>query len=268
MLRRIFSALILIPITLLAVFYAPPLLYLAILGILGSICLHEYFHLTRRMGFRGQPWFGHPCLWFLLIGLHEQWLPADLACAIVVLGAFLAAMWRRDPMKDRAAGLMSNLLGIFYLAAGFYSALAVRFDFGARAGLEWTIVLLASVWAGDTAALLGGKSLGRTRFAPRLSPNKTNEGAVCGLLAGIGAAILLQQSIFPGISLPHVFIASLLIGIFGQLGDLAESMLKRAAETKESSHLIPGHGGVLDRVDSLLFAFPVLYLLLQLLHSA
>jgi phosphatidate cytidylyltransferase len=267
MILRVLSAMVLIPITLLAVWYAPPLLYLAILGILGSLCLHEYFHLTRQLGFRGQPWFGHAGLWFFLIGMHESRLPASLVCALVLLAAFLSAMWRRDSMKDRVTGMMSNLLGIFYLGAGLYSAQAVRFNFGARQGLEWTVVLLAAVWMGDTAALLGGKSLGRTPFAPRLSPNKTNEGAVCGLIAGMAAAALVQRFLFAGLPLLHVFAASLLIGVFAQLGDLAESMLKRAAETKESSHLIPGHGGVLDRMDSLLFAFPVLYLVLQLLYS-
>jgi phosphatidate cytidylyltransferase len=183
--------------------------------------------------------------------------------ASVVAAAFLAAMWRQDPIKDRVLGLMANLLGIFYLTYSLLSAYAVRFSFGEHVGLEWTLTLLVVIWTGDTAALLAGRSFGRTPIAAQLSPKKTNEGAVAGLLAGLAAAALLRYGFFTDLPWPHVLASSLLIGLFGQLGDLAESMLKRAAEVKESSNLIPGHGGVLDRIDSLLFAFPVLCLYLQ-----
>ncbi len=142
----------------------------------------------------------------------------------------------------------------------------MRFTFGPRAGLAWTFILLAVIWAGDTAALFAGRSFGRTPFARHLSPKKTNEGAVAGILAGVLAAVLMRQFFFAELLLRDVVVASILMGAFGQLGDLAESMLKRAGEVKESSHLIPGHGGVLDRIDSLLFAFPVLWLYLQLVQ--
>jgi phosphatidate cytidylyltransferase len=109
--------------------------------------------------------------------------------------------------------------------------------------------------------------MGRTLFAPQMSPKKTNEGAAGGLVAGVAAGLLLQVFAFPELPRFHVATLSLLLGMFGQLGDLAESMLKRAAQVKDSSQLIPGHGGVLDRVDSLLFAFPVLYLYLSRLYG-
>jgi phosphatidate cytidylyltransferase len=176
-------------------------------------------------------------------------------------------MWRRDSIRDRVTGMMANLLGIFYLGFCLFPAFAVRYTFGARVGLEWTLTLLAVTWMGDTAAFLAGKGFGRTRLAPMLSPNKTNEGAVAGLLIGLLVALLLRRFLFADLPLRHVVLASLLIGIFGQLGDLAESMLKRAAGVKESSNLIPGHGGMLDRIDSLLFAFPILYLYLQQIYS-
>ncbi len=177
-----------------------------------------------------------------------------------MLAAFLSAMWRsKQPIRERTLALMSELFGIFYLALFLYSALPVRYDFGNKAGLHWTLILLAVIWTGDTVALVIGKTLGRSPFAPILSPKKTNEGAVAGLLGGIAIAAALQHFLFPDLLLRHVVVASVLLGIFGQLGDLAESMLKRAAEVKDSSHLIPGHGGILDRMDSLLFAFPVMY---------
>jgi phosphatidate cytidylyltransferase len=268
MLPRILSAIVLIPLTLAVVFLAPPDVYLASLGIVGSLCLYEYFGLMKKMGVRGQPWFGYAGFWMLLVGFRLTWIPTATLNVVLILAAFLAAMWRKDSMRDRVLGMMVNLLGIFYLALCLFPAFAVRFRFGEHLGLEWTITLFAVIWAGDTAALFAGKRFGRTPFAPRLSPKKTNEGAAAGLLAGIGVAVLLQQLLFTDLPLAHTMAISLLAGLFGQLGDLAESMLKRAAEAKESSNLIPGHGGVLDRIDSLLFAFPVVYVYLQQIYPA
>jgi len=267
MLLRILSAVVLIPVALAAVFFAPPDLYLAALGVIGSLCLFEYFQIMARLGARAQPWFGYAGFWILLAGLRLAWLPAATLFSCLLLAAFLAAMWRRDPIRDRVSGMMVNLLGIMYLGFSLYAAYIVRFAFGPHAGLEWTLLVLAVTWAGDTGALLGGKWFGRTQFAPKLSPHKTNEGAVFGLLAGVLAAVILHYLFFADLPLGQLIPAALLTGVFGQLGDLAESMLKRAAEVKESGHLIPGHGGLLDRIDSLLFAFPALCLYLQLIHS-
>jgi phosphatidate cytidylyltransferase len=267
MLMRIVSACVLVPITLAVVFFAPPLLYLAILGIIGSLCLNEYFQIMEKSGWRGQPWFGYAAFWLLLFGLWWLKIPPVVLFTGLSTTAFLASMWRRVPIRERVQGLMVDLVGVLYLTLSFFSAQSVRFSFGVRAGLEWTITLLAVTWVGDTAALFAGKAFGRTPFARLLSPKKTWEGALGGLLAGMGAGLLLHHFFFTSLALHHVLAASLLICVSGQLGDLAESMLKRAAEVKESSHLIPGHGGVLDRVDSLLFAFPVLYIYLQQIYS-
>jgi phosphatidate cytidylyltransferase len=260
---RIISACVLIPLTLTVVFFAPPILYLAILLVLGCFCLYEYFKIMDGSGWHGQPWFGYSAFCLLLSALAMSKIPAASLFAGLSMAAFLAATWRRKPMRERVLGLMVNLLGVLYLALPLYSALSVRFDFGARPGVAWTIILLGVIWTGDTAALCTGKLMGRTPLAPLLSPKKTCEGAVGGLLAGVCAALLLRHFFFHDLAPNHVIAVALIAGVFGQLGDLAESMLKRAAEVKESSHLIPGHGGVLDRVDSLLFAFPALYLYLR-----
>ncbi len=268
MLLRIASAVVLVPAVLAVVVYAAPVWFLVALGILGTLCLHEYFVLVRLTGLRAQPWFGYAAYWILLAGFQVKSLPPVAILSAVLLAGFLAAMWRRDALRDRVLGLMANLLGVFYLTFLLYSAFALRFEFGDRLGLHWFLILLATIWVGDSAALVVGKTIGRSRFAPLISPKKTNEGAVGGLLAGAAASILLQHFFLTDLPLRHVVVASLLMGAFGQLGDLAESLLKRAAEVKDSSNLIPGHGGVLDRIDSVLFAFPVLYLYLLRLYSA
>jgi phosphatidate cytidylyltransferase len=187
---------------------------------------------------------------------------------VILIAALLAALWRRrSTLREKTEGLMANLLGIFYLGFLLYPAVALRFDFGETTGLHWMIALLLTLWAGDSAALAVGKRFGRTPFAPQVSPKKTNEGAVGGLLAGILTGVVLQHFLFQDLPLRHVVAVAFLTGIAGQLGDLAESMLKRAAEIKDSSRIIPGHGGALDRIDSLLFGFPVLYLYLLGLYS-
>jgi phosphatidate cytidylyltransferase len=169
-------------------------------------------------------------------------------------------------MRERALGMMATFFGILYLALTLISALRIRFAFGNAIGLEWMLLLFAVVWIGDTAAMFGGKAFGRTPLAPLISPKKTNEGAIAGLLGSIAAAFILQCSLFTDLPRLHVLGASFLMAVSAQLGDLAESLLKRAAGTKDSSRLIPGHGGVLDRVDGLLFAFPVLYIYLLFLY--
>ena len=267
MAARILSAAVLGPVVVLLVVYSPPLLYLICVGAVGTLSLFEYFRMMRSMGLRVHPSFGYPAFWVLFACLHESGLPAAAVSAAVVMAGFLSAMWRRQSLRDRAAGLMADLLGVFYLAFCLYPAVVLRFDFGEKLGLHWTILLLTVIWVGDCMALVVGKTMGRTAFARQISPNKTNEGAVGGLLAGVVAAALLQHFWCTDLPLPHVIAAAFLMGAFGQLGDLAESMLKRAAEVKDSSSIIPGHGGVLDRIDSLLFAFPVLYLYLLKLYS-
>ena len=265
---RILSAIILIPAAILIVIFATPALYLIAIGIVGTICLYEYFGLVRSMGIRAQPWFACLVFWILLIAFRQGKYPGSVLVTLVLLVAFLSAMWRyRQPIRERALSLMAELLGILYITLFLYPAIPVRYDFGGKTGLQWTLVLLLVIWMNDTAALVAGKTIGKTPFAPALSPKKTWEGAIAGLLVGTGIAAAIRPLLFPDLPMVAVVIASVLVGISGQLGDLAESMLKRAAEVKDSSHIIPGHGGVLDRMDSLLFAIPVLYFYLLVLYQ-
>jgi phosphatidate cytidylyltransferase len=259
-----------VPIALLAVIYAKPLYFLIGIGVIGTACLYEYFRIVRAMGIHVQPLSGYPAFWALLFlfAFRPSRFPIPVSIGILVLLLFLFAMWRyRLSVRQRAMALMAELLGVLYFSLFLSPALQIRFEFGNSTGLHWMFILLFVIWAGDTFALLVGKKFGKTKFAAVLSPKKTNEGALAGLLAGIGIAALIQHLFFQDLPLHHVLIAAALLGIFGQLGDLAESMLKRAAEIKDSSQLIPGHGGVLDRMDSLLFAFPVLYFYMLQIYS-
>jgi phosphatidate cytidylyltransferase len=155
---------------------------------------------------------------------------------------------------DRVGRLLLGALYVGGLLA--FIPLVRRLD----QGVGWIFVLLASSWLGDTGAYFAGRAFGRHKLAPRLSPKKTWEGAIGGFFASSAGAVLF--GLLFGLDTPWIVVAALggVLDVFGVLGDLAESMLKRAFGVKDSGGILPGHGGILDRVDSVLFAAPVLYL--------
>jgi phosphatidate cytidylyltransferase len=139
------------------------------------------------------------------------------------------------------------------------AAHAVTYPWG---GLT-VISILASIWICDTAAYFGGLSMGRHKLFPRVSPNKSWEGAVWGFAGAVLTMITAQHFFLSYLEIHQAVVIGIIIGVFGQLGDLVESLLKRDAGVKDSSSLLPGHGGVFDRFDSLIFVSPILYLYLD-----
>ncbi len=125
------------------------------------------------------------------------------------------------------------------------------------------IAVFASIWVCDSAAYFAGRAFGRHKLFPRVSPNKTWEGAVAGFVFAVATFLLARQLVLPYLSLLSAVACGVIVGLFGQIGDLIESLLKRDAGVKDSSALIPGHGGVLDRFDSLMFVAPLLYFYLD-----
>lgn len=149
-----------------------------------------------------------------------------------------------------------TLLGAFYVGIGFYYLMATR-----EAGLEFIIFALLVVWSTDSGAYFTGRKFGKNKLWPEISPNKTIEGFVGGIVIAIVFAIIMQL-IYPfDVSWLALIIVTIVSSIFGQLGDLVESAIKRHYSVKDSGNLLPGHGGILDRFDSLLFVLPLLNLL-------
>ena len=127
-------------------------------------------------------------------------------------------------------------------------------------GYHWVLLGVFAVAAGDTAAFVTGRAIGRRKLAPAVSPNKTVEGAIGGLLGSVGCSVLYAHGFLSGVPAGYAAAAGAAVGIFGQGGDLFESLLKRAAGVKDSGTMLPGHGGIFDRADGILAAGPVLYL--------
>jgi phosphatidate cytidylyltransferase len=203
----------------------------------------------------------------VLNALDPPGLVAAALIAIVLLLA-VAAFMRSDPQTGFVTWAMSvfgcvyvglllpTIALVAHLAAPGGTVETPVGVFGIPSGVAWTLTLVIIVWSYDTGAYLVGRQVGRTRLVEHISPAKTVEGLAGGLVAatigaGIGAALI-------GLEPWHPLVLGPLIGLVAQAGDLAESLLKRAADRKESGFLVPGHGGILDRIDSFLFAAPVL----------
>lgn len=264
---RILSGIVLILLSLLAVLFAPPVLYIAGIGVIGTLCLCEFSRIMHALNILSRAWFLCIVFWALLAGLYLEMLPPLALMSLAAAAAAISTLGlKKLTVQQRALVLLAEVFGIFYITLFLYPAFPIRYSFGEEPGRQWTLLMLIVIWVGDTSALVAGKTMGKRPFAPVLSPKKTREGALAGLLSGILAAAALRSFLFESIPLHHVLISSAVLGIFGQLGDLAESMLKRAGGIKDSSNLIPGHGGVLDRMDSMLLAIPALYAYLLLIY--
>jgi phosphatidate cytidylyltransferase len=157
------------------------------------------------------------------------------------------------------------LLSIVYISTPFgLMSLMNSTKFVDMFGANYAIIVMALVWVSDTFAFFGGKTFGRHKLAERISPKKTWEGSIFGFVFTLIAGILVKAFWYTGFSYSHILLISLIAGVFAQIGDLFESHLKRSVQIKDSSQLIPGHGGFLDRFDSLLFAVPAVYIYLYL----
>jgi phosphatidate cytidylyltransferase len=254
---RILTATVLLAI-LAGTLLLPPIAFVVVLALFLLLGWHEYAGLAAEAGAAPLRGLGAP----LAAACAASFAAPDPHTPVVVFGLALlscgvtglVAGSGHPALAVRRA--VSTAAGICWLGLlpGFYVAL--RYE---PHGVALIVLLFAAVSSGDIAAYYGGKALGRHPLAPQLSPKKTIEGTVCGLLAsGTGAAVVthywLQDTTWW-----RGLVVGVVLGAVGQAGDLFESSLKRAAEAKDSSGILPGHGGILDRLDGLLFAGAALY---------
>jgi phosphatidate cytidylyltransferase len=191
---------------------------------------------------------------------------------IIIISSLLLLILELFRNKGSAIlNLGAAYLGIFYIGLFTTSLLGLREFYPHINGLYerggyLIISVLASIWVGDSAAYYGGTALGKHKLFPRVSPNKSWEGAVFGFIFSVGTMILAKLIVLDFLSWNNVIAIGVIIGIIGQIGDLVESLLKRDAGVKDSSSIIPGHGGVFDRFDSLLFVAPAVWFYLRYFH--
>lgn len=193
----------------------------------------------------------------LLPVLVFDFLPFSLGLTLLVLLFTLLSLVKIKDIKQSAAETGLIFLGFLYLPLLMSYLVLLR---NMTHGVEWIFLLLIIVMSGDTGAFYVGSSLGKRKLYPIVSPNKSVEGMIGGLAGSIVGALLACATFFPELTPAKAVVAAILVGLVGQLGDLFESLLKRSFAVKDSGNLFPGHGGMLDRLDSVLFAAPTLYL--------
>ncbi|NIQ38561.1 MAG: phosphatidate cytidylyltransferase [Proteobacteria bacterium] len=189
---------------------------------------------------------------------QEEAVLAVAALTLVVL--FILFVVKPGRLEAVASHLAMTLFGVFYV--GFLLSYILFVGIQPR-GTLWVFFLLFTVWSGDTIAYFTGTLIGKHKLYPKISPNKSVEGLLGGLAGSIGAALLFRSFLLPDVSSVHGVVLGFFMMILGQVGDFGESMIKRSVKVKDSSQLIPGHGGVLDRVDSFLFTAPFLFYYLK-----
>jgi len=249
--RRLATAAVGIPVAVVTV-WAGGWTMAAVAGAVAAVGAWEFYHLSQRAGYKPAWVLGTAAAGALPLAAHagSRWAVAALAVAVLAgLGAEVVA--RRGRVLANAAG---TALGTVYV--GLFGAHWVLLR-QLPEGMAVTFLVLSSTWCADTAAYFVGRWLGRRKLAPDLSPNKTVEGAAGALAGGlVGAA---AAGAYFGLPASWVVVGGFVCALSGQLGDLWESAVKREAHAKDSGSLLPGHGGVLDRFDGLLFSGVVAY---------
>jgi len=289
--KRIVTAAILIPLVLLAVFRAPLWLFLLITVVVALAAVSEYLGIAAGYGF--EPFrlltYLYTAALFVVYFYAQGFGGAALLAGILLLflcAPFLlmiAAMARED-LKAALPGVAMSYLAIPYIGLPLLLMAMLR---DSMRGWVYVLFTFFAVWVGDTAAMYVGKSMGRHKLAPRISPGKTVEGTVASLVFAVGVCCLFahflpeiaaalgkahlladpRESLLidaPPYGRAPLWLAALLAGVINvaaQVGDLLESALKRGAGVKDSGNLLPGHGGILDRIDALLLALPVAFVL-------
>ena len=274
--KRIAFSLIAAPVVVVAVWFGGAALA-ALLSIAAGLGAWEFYRLAKSCGAEPMWWHGIIGAALVPLGVHAQYLglsvpPLGVLMLVVLELLAVALLWRGGRGKPlEVVGI--TILGIFYIGGMLSYAYALRYHpyaIGAAAGAAVVVLPLFCTWATDIGGYVFGRWLGKRKLMPTVSPGKTVAGAIGGIATSIAICLVFVQFVLRPVgsltlSWWGAVIFAIAISVAGQIGDLVESMLKREAGVKDSSRLIPGHGGVLDRVDSLLFTLPVAYVLLGFL---
>lgn len=255
--KRVLTALLLIPLILGINFYLPALVTWAVMVLVAVLCLREYFLLAQKLDF--EPFrvigYGAGAVLIFARGFPQEAL-------LVLLSLVLLLLMLLRPTYERALGdVASTLFGVVYIAGPFALGRELHWI-----DPHWLFYVLVLNWAGDSAALYLGRVFGRRKMAPVISPNKTWLGAWASLVVAAVVGEGYLHYFLPGPVAPWTAVLlSIWVNAAAQSGDLAESALKRGADVKDSGGMLPGHGGMLDRVDGLLFSLPACYVVVRFL---
>jgi phosphatidate cytidylyltransferase len=256
---RILSAAVLIPIVVGIIWFLPPIGTLVLGLVAAGLAFVEYVALAGNLGVRVPSVVSLVATLATTVAMSRPTVPLDvvLIAAMIAVGAMAVATGR--PAAERLRDAAGGLFPLLYLGMPIGALVAIR----SVISREAVLVLIAIIVISDSGQYYAGRLLGRHALAPAISPKKTIEGAVGGFVVGIVAAVALGLVWLPGLAPDTLALLGAAIVALGIVGDLFESLLKRSAGVKDSGAVIPGHGGMLDRIDSWLFAAPVYYVFLR-----
>lgn len=264
---RVLTAIVLIPPVVYLIGWSPQWLFLLALVATVERGLYEYFALSRQAGFKPFPAVGYVVgAGICLAQAADLRRPGTLGFAVLILAVLFTlslALGGTSDLKQYLGGVASTILGILYLGFTLSWLVPLRFSEPTK-GRNWMLLLFLVIWAGDICAFVTGRLFGRRLLFPSVSPKKTIEGALGGLAGSLLVAWGFARWFWQTADLNTVMLLAGLIAVAGQVGDLVESAMKRGADLKDSGAILPGHGGLLDRIDSLIFGAPALWLALTL----
>jgi phosphatidate cytidylyltransferase len=287
LLKRIATAVVLIPIVLVLILRAPVPVLAVVAGLVALLTIREFLELTQSYGAKPMPLptYFLTVLFFAALGMLSDSPLLSTGKFLIIMGfaaaiapfIFLTRAMRGEDLRAGYPAAAASVFAFTYVALPMGMLVQLR---QLSEGAFYVLYLLLVVWAGDIFAYFVGKSMGRHLMAPRISPKKTWEGAAASLVASVAVGCLLFRYALPlssaflraglierrdgifGLEQPAmgpIILLTVVLNIAAQLGDLVESLIKRGAGVKDSGAILPGHGGMLDRIDALLFAAPVLW---------
>jgi phosphatidate cytidylyltransferase len=255
---RELTTLVAAPVLIWIIGWAPDGGYIALISLVCALALYEFLVLGERKGYPVQKLLSVVLLFLLLSAFVISEVSVELGVVGVLLLIPAYYVFSGYALEESLPGSAVSVLGTLYVGMLGGALLRLRLDFGEQ-GPKLIFFLLLVVWSGDAGAYYVGKQFGKTKLSPRISPKKTVEGLLGGIAWSVIFAAAIHFTFFREFPLVHALIAAAVLAMAGVVGDLAESMWKRSAAVKDSGTLIPGHGGFLDRLDSILFTAPILY---------
>ncbi|MBC2714299.1 MAG: phosphatidate cytidylyltransferase [Desulfobacteraceae bacterium] len=260
-LKRIITAIVAFPLLSLFIWKGPVLLFTFFIGLVSLVALYEYYRIVFYD--KKHAVFSSISMWGALIGLLIIGAAYNNSFQLIIgllVFNFMGAAVLSMPQYKNGPGILNvvekEIQAVIYIPLSLSMIVLLRND---PYGVHWIFFLLFIVFAGDVGAFYAGKFFGRHKLSPSISPGKTIEGSIGGMIFCIIIGYVFMRLFLPHLNGPMIFLLFAIVNICSQTGDLFESQLKRVGKIKDSGNILPGHGGILDRIDALLFAAPVTY---------
>jgi phosphatidate cytidylyltransferase len=261
---RVLSSLVLVPILFVVVWLLPPAYFTGLAVFAAALGQYELYGMAKARGIMPQTAAGIVLGSLIVINFYRPLYPYVggplFWTTLCMLAVMVMRLFSRRAVEGALEDIAVTAAGIFYVALllGFQVAIL------GGSGKRWLVFLYLVIWASDTGAYYVGTAFGRHRLYEKISPKKSIEGLMGGMLAAMIIALLCTVWLVPSFGLLEAAVLGAFLAAFGTVGDLVESLIKRSSGVKDSGSLIPGHGGILDRMDSMLFAAPVLFYYLRM----